>query len=223
MEIISLIKNSDNLYFEGILTHAGNTYTAADQNEIIQVHNQSVQLLIDLKKRILVEYPNCILSIGDTPGCNLATDFNGVDEIRPGNFVFCDVMQYFLGSCSFEQIAIAVACPVVAKHKSRNEIVIYGGAIHLSKEVIYDKKNQKTFGLIVKLKNGKWEKPIPETYVSNLSQEHGIIKTTSEVFDQIKIGETIGVIPVHSCLTANLLSQYTTTNNKIIKKFRFNS
>jgi len=33
-----------------------------------------------------------------------------VDEIRPGNFVFYDLMQYRIGSCSVGQIAVAMAC-----------------------------------------------------------------------------------------------------------------
>lgn len=223
MEILSVIKSSSNLKLKGILTHAGNTYSTNDKSDILNIHKQSIQQLNKVKKRILDDFPDCLVSIGDTPGCSLATDFNGINEIRPGNFVFFDVMQYYLGSCNINQIAVAVACPVVAKHKSRNEIIIYGGAVHLSKEAIFNKKDQKIYGLVVELHNGKWNKPIPETYVSSLSQEHGLIKTTSEVFDQIKIGETIGILPIHSCLTANLMNHYTTTSGKKITKFRFNS
>lgn len=223
MAILSLVKSSSNLKLNGILTHAGNTYSSIDKSDILNIHTQSIQQLETIKKRILTDFPDCLVSIGDTPACSLATDFNEVDEIRPGNFVFFDVMQYYLGSCNIDQIAVAVACPVVAKHKSRNEIIIYGGAIHLSKEAIFNKKDQKIYGLVVELYNGKWNKPIPGTYVSSLSQEHGIIKTTSDFFDQIKIGETIGILPAHSCLTANLLNHYKTTSGEKITKFRFNS
>ena len=222
MEILSLIKKSPNLKLTGILTHAGDTYSSKSKAGILNTHKQSKQQLEVLKKRILINFPDCLVSIGDTPGCSLATDFSGVDEIRPGNFVFYDIMQYFLGTCNYSQIAVAVACPVVAKHKSRNEIVIYGGAIHLSKEAVFDENNRKVYGLVVKLQNGKWGKPIPNTFISNLSQEHGIIKTTSEIFEQIGIGETIGILPVHSCLTANLLPHYSKGDNRKIIKFRFN-
>ncbi len=74
------------------------------------------------------------LSVGDTPGCSLLPDFPGVDEIRPGNFVFYDAEQLEIGSCASNQIAVALACPIVARHPERNEVVLYGGAIHLSKE-----------------------------------------------------------------------------------------
>ncbi|MCD4731015.1 MAG: alanine racemase [Bacteroidales bacterium] len=222
VEILSLVKNSAHLTFTGILTHAGHAYDSHKKEGILNIHNHTIQQLSKVKKMVSNDFPDCIVSIGDTPCCSLATDFRGVDEIRPGNFVYYDVMQYYLGSCNFNQIAVALACPIVAKHKTRNEIVIYGGGIHLSKETIYDKKDLKIYGLIVKLHDEGWDKPLSDTFVSSLSQEHGIIQTTDENFELFNIGETIGVIPVHSCLTANLMNHYTTLENRKITKFRFN-
>lgn len=222
-EIISLVKNSKYLTFTGILTHAGHAYYAGNKKEVLEIHNYSIQQLLKVKKLALKYYQECIISIGDTPTCSLATDFKGVDEIRPGNFVFYDVMQNYLKSCNFNQIAVAFACPIVARHKSRNEIVIYGGGIHFSKEAIYDNNGRKIFGLIVKIHDKGWDKPLTNTYLSSISQEHGIIQTTEESFDLFNIGETVGILPVHSCLSANLMSQFTTLDNKKITKFRFKS
>lgn len=216
-----LIKKSDKLSFTGILTHAGHAYNAKNIEEILEIHKQSIQQLIQVREIVLSHFSNCIVSIGDTPTCSLAKDFAGVDEIRPGNFVFYDVMQYYLGTCNFDQIAVALACPVVAKHQSRNEIVIYGGGIHCSKEAIYDTKHMKIYGLVVELKENGWGQPLADTYLSAISQEHGIITTTSDDFGFFKIGETIGIMPVHACLTANLMSHLTTIENKKIEKFRF--
>ena len=77
--------------------------------------------------------------------------------------------------------------------------------------------------MIVKLHEKGWDKPLSDTYISSLSQEHGIIQTTDENFEHFNIGETIGVIPVHSCLTANLMNHYTTLDNVKITTFRFNA
>ena len=51
-------------------------------------------------------------------------------------------------SNSVEQIAVAMACPVVAVHKERNEVVIYGGGIHFSKERLEDEKEGTIYGRI---------------------------------------------------------------------------
>jgi len=108
--------------------------------EIIDVHKKSEEQLIILKERYKAKYPDLILSIGDTPTCSVAEDFSGIDEIRPGNFVFYDLSQYQIGSCTIDQIAVAMACPIVAIHETRNEIVIYGGGVHFSKERLEDEK-----------------------------------------------------------------------------------
>jgi D-serine deaminase-like pyridoxal phosphate-dependent protein len=98
-----------------------------------------------------------------------------------------------------------VACPVVSVFPQREEMVIYGGAIHLSKEFIAADNNFKLFGYLVKFEHGKWGLPINGAWVSGLSQEHGIIRMPKKELEQFKPGDLIGVIPVHSCLTANLL------------------
>ena len=60
-----------------------------------------------------------IFSIGDTPAMSVVDNFDVIDEIRPGNFVFYDVMQQNIGFCYFEDIAVALAVQVVAKHPER--------------------------------------------------------------------------------------------------------
>ena len=97
------------------------------------------------------------MSTCDSPSCSIINDFTDIDVIRPGNFVFYDLTQLNIGSCNFDQIAVAMACPVVAKHRNRQEIIIYGGGVHFSKEFI-EIKNEKVYGLLVKLTENGWER-----------------------------------------------------------------
>jgi D-serine deaminase-like pyridoxal phosphate-dependent protein len=137
----------------------------------------------------------------------MANTCQGFDEIRPGNFVFYDVMQYHIGSCLLDDIAVAVSCPVVSVYRDRNEIIIYGGAVHLSKEFIEADNGFKLFGYVVKFTKNGWSSPLPGTYVSSLSQEHGTVKMPEKFISKFKPGDVLGILPVHSCLTANLLRQ----------------
>jgi D-serine deaminase-like pyridoxal phosphate-dependent protein len=216
--VLKRVQSIPNLNFTGLLTHAGNNYHAKSRDEIILIHHDSISNLNDLKRRFKNETTNPIISIGDTPSCSIASDFTGVDEIRPGNFIFYDVMQCQLGSCNFKDIAVVMACPVVAKHPERNEIVIYGGAVHLSKEYIVDKENKRTYGMVVSIDQVGWSDPIDNTYVSAISQEHGIIKTTKAFIDKTKVGDILGILPVHSCLTAHQMKEYLTINGKRLPK-----
>jgi D-serine deaminase-like pyridoxal phosphate-dependent protein len=131
--------------------------------------------------------------------------FEGIDEIRPGNFVYYDLMQKQIGSCTHDQIAAIVTCPVIDIYPQRNEILIYGGAVHLSKEYVVNNENNRSYGEIVEINENGWGEVVPKTWVRSLSQEHGIMAASNEFISRIKIGDIIGVIPVHSCLTANLL------------------
>lgn len=205
-EIIKLSESHTHLNFKGFLCHAGNTYNARGKSEIMSIMDKSRTILNNLKINYIGRFPNIIISYGDTPSCSMAKDCLGFDEIRPGNFVYYDVMQFHIGSCSIDDIAVAVACPVVAVHPTRNEIVVYGGAIHLSKEFIAADNNFKLFGYVVNISKDGWSEPIPGAYVSSLSQEHGIIKMPEIYINDFKPGDIVGILPVHSCLTANLLS-----------------
>ncbi len=212
--VIESVQSKSKLKLAGFLTHSGNTYNAGSRDEIKSIHHEAVRKLTELKEIFSNESFTPIVSIGDTPSCCIMIDFTGVDEIRPGNFVFYDVMQYRLGSCSFNDIAVVLACPVVALHPERNEMVIYGGAIHLSKEFTLNQDGAKNYGWVVHLDQKGWSNPIPDSFVSSVSQEHGIIKTTKPVIDQIKIGDLIGILPIHSCLTAHEMKEYLTLEGR---------
>ncbi len=205
--IVDIIKSSDKLTFTGFLTHAGNTYHAGDKSDIIGIYDDSLTALQDLKNRYLNEFPDLIISVGDTPSCSIVDDLSGADEIRPGNFVYYDLMQYSAGICAINEIAVSVACPVTGIYPERNEIVIYGGAVHLSKEYLGD--NDKYYGLLVQYTDKGWSSPVPDTKLISLSQEHGVIRTSSNFLKTLKIGDILGILPIHSCLTADLLQDHT--------------
>ena len=215
-ETINLLKLQHN--FKGFLTHSGHTYQANSTNEILDIHQDTIEKMRILKNKFKSEFPNLIISIGDTPSCTLADNFGNVDEIRPGNFVFFDLMQYNLGVCKFEEIAVCAACPVVDINQERNEIIIYGGGVHLSKEFIF-LKGKKVFGQVVKLIETGWQQTEETSNLISLSQEHSIIKASNMLIDEISIGDVVGIIPVHSCMTANLMGSYRTLDGQIFDHF----
>jgi D-serine deaminase-like pyridoxal phosphate-dependent protein len=195
------------LIFNGFLTHSGHTYRAQGKEEILCIHADTMRILTALKEKYKDRYPGIIISTGDTPSCSIANDFRGTDEIRPGNFVFFDLMQFMLGSCSFDEIGAAVICPVISVYPRRNQALIYGGAVHLSKESIISKNGDKIFGLVVPFIKGKWENPKGDDYLVSLSQEHGIFTTESQWSKSLNTGDIVAVIPVHSCLAADHLKK----------------
>lgn len=218
--VIKKINQSPKLNLCGLFTHAGHTYKAKSGEELSNIHRNSINHLVSLKKRFQDVSDKIIISMGDTPGCTMEDYFEGVDEIRPGNFTFYDVMQYEHGICGADKIAVCLACPVVSVHRGRKEAVVYGGGIHLSKDRLLNKSGQPYFGLVVQFFDKRWGQPLKDCYVKSLSQEHGIIRLSEQVLKDIKLGDLLGLLPVHSCLTANLMKEYLTLDSEIITMMR---
>ena len=210
--IQKLIEGSnEKVKYSGLLAHAGHTYGGNTKSNIEGIFNGSRKLLTDLRNKF-----GGLISFGDTPSCSVIEDLSAFDELRPGNFVFYDWMQQQIGSCTINEIGVCMACPVVAIHKERNEIVVYGGGVHLSKDSVADGKIN-CFGKAVQLIENGWSKEIIGN-VTRVSQEHGIIQLSAEDIAHVKIGDLIGVIPVHSCLTADLQGHYLSTAGERIDK-----
>ena len=214
--LLARLKESSFLKFQGFLSHTGQTYHAQSRQDIFSHHFDALLKMKMLKNRYRKNWPNLKISLGDTPSCSICENFSGVDEIRPGNFVFYDLMQQKLGSCSFDDIAVRLACPVVSTHPSRNEVVIYGGAVHLSKEQIINIDGKPLYGRIILKKDGKEILLDEKNYVSSLSQEHGILKVAYKDLVHFKVGELVEIVPVHSCLTANLMGEYLCSDGTVI-------
>lgn len=201
--LIEEIKKSTYLNFAGFLGHSGHSYGARGRDEIMDVHRRGMDKLVDLRS----QFPEALISYGDTPTCSHAEDFGPVDELRPGNFAFYDIMQEQIGSCTYDQVAVAMACPVVAKHPERGEVVVYGGGVHFSKDSI-EMEGKKRFGQVVSDEGNGWGSPVEGVYLGRISQEHGIIKAPYEYIDSIRIGDIVKVLPVHSCMTMDLLRDF---------------
>ena len=196
-----------NANFAGFLSHAGHTYKSNSIDEIQTFHLENLSKLINLKNHF---GQNLILSTGDSPSVLTQVDFNGIDELRPGVFVFNDLMINKLTKIDKCNISVAVACPVISRYTSRNQILIYGGAVHLSKDYLLDADCNPYYGEAYRLDSYHWE-TTSDNYigkVTSLSQEHGLI-TLDESSNYIpKQSEMIAILPIHSCLTADKYNSY---------------
>lgn len=207
--IVNEMAKSDKTNFYGLYCHPGNTYHEDSVEAIKSLWADSIKKMNQVRDG-LTNFKSLTVRMGDTPGCCVVENMVGVDEIGPGNFVFYDLVMNYLNVCKESDIAVAVACPVVAKHEGRNEIIIHGGAVHFSKDHLFDENEQKFFGEVVILEETGWSAIIPDAKLISISQEHGILKVSNELFDTLNVGDVVGVLPIHSCLTANLMGEYFT-------------
>ena len=204
--ILEATRNS-RLQFYGFYTHPGHTYDATSPEEVKEISVGVLKKLKVLKLHFKEEFPNLKIGLGDTPSCSLAEDFEGVDSIHPGNFVFYDLVQQNIGANSFEDIAICLAVPVVAVHPERNVAIVHSGWVHQGKDSLTDTADNVHYGLVVELQQNGWSAPIAGAKVSKLSQEHGVLNLPVTMIRQLKVGDVLGVLPIHACATAVMMGE----------------
>jgi D-serine deaminase-like pyridoxal phosphate-dependent protein len=211
-EIISIARESHKLKFRGFYIHAGHTY----YSDILKIYDETRSALNVLISRYQSDYPDMALRIGDTPGCSMMEDFGPATELGPGNFLFYDLTQVAIGSCNREDIAIALVAPIVHISKRSGKIMVHGGGVHLSKDFIQMEDGSKCFGEVVLLTDTGWKIPANPSRLTSISQEHGVIQASSELLDSVHVGDLIGILPVHSCMTADCMKSYWSTHGEWI-------
>jgi D-serine deaminase-like pyridoxal phosphate-dependent protein len=208
-ELIHSIQQSDKVSFHGFYIHDGGTYQARGTEQILDRVSDSYRALQQLK----ADYPEAKTSLGDTPSASVLNEFDGIDEITPGNFVFYDWMQVQIGSCSPDDVAVFASLPMAQK-LSNNKAIIHGGAVHMSKDFILSGE-ARNYGQVM-LRSGNNFSELPNTFLAALSQEHGTV--TGDIQAIMDSGEPVWVCPIHSCLTANLFETYHTLEGETIEK-----
>ena len=192
------LATSEWLDFEGLLSHAGHSYNARSATEIEAIAAQESRVtagFAELLRGSGVEVR--VVSTGSTPTCRRGQDFEGVTEVRPGNYAFFDLHQAAIGSCELSDIALEVLATVIGVYPDR--VVLDAGALALSKDAGATHAGLRGYGLIRDLQGR--ELPLE---LSSLSQEHGIARGEPS---GLQPGDRVRVTPNHSCLVAALHPQ----------------
>lgn len=205
------ITEAEHLMFAGILTHAGHSYNAKTVEGIAEVARHERDSMVGLAGRLRAEgiaVPT--VSIGSTPTITHIDHLEGIDEVRPGNYIFFDGYQATLGSCAWEDCALTVLASVVHREASRRRIVVDAGGIAVSKDrgpVSLDPACG--YGQVLDLKGNA-----TGLRLDTLSQEHGEIHAdTDEAFERFKVGDRLRILANHSCLTAAQHRYYNVMEN----------
>lgn len=201
--------------FKGILTHAGHSYHAHNRTEI--------QDIAELERSRMVEFGNVLrasgiacseISVGSTPTAVQAKHLDSITEMRPGNYVFFDKFQADIGTCSYEDCAVSVMTRVIGVYPEAKRVVIDAGALALSKDPgAVHVLGESIFGLVL---------DHPSLKVTGLSQEHGtVVGETVRSVSGFRVGDTLRILPNHSCLAAALHPWYfVVEGQKVVDRWR---
>ena len=101
-ELARRLAASPHTVFAGLYTHGGHSYGAASAAEIGSIGGAERDAAVGLAEALRgagIEVPR--VGVGSTPTCAVPPlHLDGVDEIHPGNYLYFDMTQVALGSCT---------------------------------------------------------------------------------------------------------------------------
>ena len=180
-----------NVDFKGLMFYPGHLQASADERAQLRV------AVNDLLSRVLGKLEGAGLPVqtvsgGSTPTASESHLFFGVNEIRPGMYIFNDRNMVAVGVAQVEDCALSVITTVVSKSVSGRAIVDAGSKTLSSDR--YQLGDGLTFGLI---------KEDREAEVERLTEEHGHLNI-SQSSRQYRVGERLTIVPNHVCSTVNM-------------------
>lgn len=185
----------------GVLTHAGHSYACRTPEAIAEVAEEERRAAVEAAERIRAAGIPCPeVSVGSTPTAVHARRLDGVTELRAGVYMFGDLFQASIGSCTRDDLALSVLATVIGR---RGDCVwIDAGALALTQD-----RSLEGYGEVVDLDLS----PLPGLpRVDALNQVHGRVAATEGALDRdrLAVGARVRVLANHACLTAAMFDRY---------------
>jgi D-serine deaminase-like pyridoxal phosphate-dependent protein len=133
-----------------------------------------------------------IVSGGSTPSLYHSHEIEGLNEIRPGTYVYNDLNTIESGACKIEDCAASVLVTVVSLPRE-GTMIVDGGSKTFSSDRLSG-SNAVTFGRVVE---------DPAAVFHKMNEEHGFIEI-SRCDRKFRLGEKLRIIPNHVCVVMNL-------------------
>jgi D-serine deaminase-like pyridoxal phosphate-dependent protein len=214
LQIAELIENSA-AHFQGVLTHAGQSYGVDSPAAVEKVAEQEHDAVVLAATRLRAAGFNvATVSLGSTPTGLYAKDLSGVTELRAGVYTVFDMDQQSRGVCVTEEIAMSVLSSVIGHNKAADKILLDAGGLALSKDRSADRfRPEVGYGQVCDPDGTV----IAGLYVTSVSQEHGHVHVRDERdYELFPVGSRLRILPVHACMTAAAYDHFNIIENGII-------
>ena len=209
LEIGQLLHNEKGVSLQGVLTHAGESYSCKSVDAIrTSAHEERDAVLKCAKLLRQNNLPCSVVSVGSTPTANFADDLTGITEVRAGVFMFYDLVMAGLGVCAIDDIAISVLTSVIGHQKRKGWVISDAGWMALSRDRgTASQKVDQGYGLVCSVTG----EPLANILVSETNQEHGIISDRTGAggnSQSLQLGDMVRILPNHACATAAMYDRY---------------
>ncbi len=192
------------LRLRGVLSHAGQGYTASSVEELERIARTEAAILRDLAagaRAVGVAIEE--ISVGATPTARFSVNEEGVTELRPGNYAYFDRTQVSLGAARLEDCALTVMATVVSK-PAPDRIVLDSGSKTLSSDAARGFGRPSGHGIV--FAGLEAPEPDPRLHVARLSEEHAVVLVEGGATN-LEPGDRVRVVPNHACVVSNLVDR----------------
>lgn len=209
LQIAQTLDAAPHVTLKGVLTHAGHSYQAPGIAGIKEVAERERAGAVHAAERIRALGIACPeVSIGSTPTVLYGESFEGVTEVRPGNYMFFDLSMCSRDVCQREDIALTILTTVIVNQPDRSRILVDAGALALSRDIGVEESGYG-YGVIHDLNNsiGGGE----DCIVDRLCQEQGWLAAAGDGtldMDAYPVGRRLRILPNHACMTAAAHDKY---------------
>jgi D-serine deaminase-like pyridoxal phosphate-dependent protein len=193
----------------GVMTHAGGSYDARSEQELIAAAGQERAAVVTCAGQLRAAgYQSPVVSVGSTPTAHFARDLTGVTEVRAGVYVFFDLVMAGIGVCSLEDIAVSVLASVIGHQPAKRQILVDAGWMAMSRDrgTAHQPVDQY-YGLVCDPSG----RPYTDLIMRSANQEHGILEIrpgSSAQLPELPVGSLVRILPNHACATAAQHSHY---------------
>lgn len=142
-----------------------------------------------------------VVSAGSTPTIEFSAG-DPITEIRPGEYIFCDLNNLRLGACTEEQVALFLATTVVSDQVS-GQVIVDAGTKALSREG----DPEKGFGRVGSPDRSMLDGPA----LSRLNEYHGYLAVPDGT-PRPPLGTVLPVVPNHVCPVVNNFDELVVTD-----------
>ena len=190
------------------MTHCGASYDCRTQAEFEVISEQERALTVRAAERLRAAGLPCpIVSVGSTPSIHYATDLTGVTEARVGVYVFGDLVQANLGTCSTDDIAIGVLASVIGHNRPHGRVLVDAGFLAMSRDRgMADGPADWGYGAICDAVTGEIMDDV--AIVDQPGARHHHRAEWGNRLDRFPIGSRVRILPNHACATAAAYDRY---------------
>lgn len=186
----------------GLMTHAGGSYLVkpAEVASVAVRERSAISSAADRLRGAGHEIE--LVSVGSTPTVAAVDHLEGVNEARPGVYLFGDFSMVALGACTEADLALSTLATVIGSSPDGRRSFIDAGWSALSQDKGVPALGEDAgLGVVVTVGGTAMDTGL---VVSGANQEHGFVTSREGSPTGLTTGDRVRVFPNHACATAEM-------------------